>query len=480
MAQVAFLNPEDGYGLVVEQDSGSCATSVASTTDGGSTFSPPVPVTSWSCANGYSETSLTFDEAGDGFVYGPSLYVSHDGGQTWSSQTSSGTVLAVVPVGRSVWMVVTPCSGPTASNTCPLALDESSDGGRTWAASMTFPSVMAVGNESPPWLSLTWLVRASLSTAFLVVPTTGTAATVLSTFDGGRTWRRVLVPCLGGWGESLSEAFDHTLWLACGGQPSAGSQLKSVVRSFDGGETWVQGSTCPPLVTSTTYPPCAASNGLSGGYLSDLVALSGTTALTAGERNVVQVTHDGGKTWSPTNPPFGGDDGSGAFHFVNPQDGWVLVNPLGAGALWRTTDGGDQWSQVWVPPTPPSELIPALQTHNPMVTVSPSTNLINGERVEVRVTGFGIGGKVWLSECADAADVNDLGCGHQLPQQTLLVTDDTGSGSATFQVMSSAASKPYDDAEKDLAPCVDKCVLVATLGGGYGFAHALVHFAGGE
>src|ERR1700686_1721100 len=80
MAQVAFLNPRDGYGLVVQQDSSSCASAVASTTDGGSTFSKPIPAATWTCVNGYQETSLAFDGAGDGFVYGPGLHVSHDGG----------------------------------------------------------------------------------------------------------------------------------------------------------------------------------------------------------------------------------------------------------------------------------------------------------------------------------------------------------------------------------------------------------------
>jgi hypothetical protein len=346
MAQVVFLNPEDGYGLVVEQDSGRCTSLVASTTDAGSTFSPPVVAAAWPCTNGYQETSLTFDGAGDGFVYGPGLFESHDGGKSWVDENPSETVLDVVPLGRSIWMLQMPCSA-SAAIPCALSLDQSNDGGRTWEASATFPHLAAIGNESPSWLNISWLLRTSTSTALVVVPTTGTAVTQLSTSDGGETWRHLLVPCLGGWVEDLSQAIDQTLWLACAGQPSAGSQLKSVMRSLDGGRTWVEGSACPPLVTSTTYPPCAEANDLANGYLSDIAPLSATTALIAGGRNVIQITRDGGKTWEPTNPPFGGDDGSGGLFFVNSQDGWVLVNPLGAGVLWRTTDGGEQWSQVW-------------------------------------------------------------------------------------------------------------------------------------
>lgn len=346
MAQVAFLSPEDGYGLIVNQDSGRCSSSVASTADGGSTFSTPVVAAMWPCTNGYQETSLSVDDAGDGFVYGPGLYESHDGGKTWTNESPTDTVLDVVPLGQSIWMLQTPCSA-SATSPCPMSLDTSNDGGRTWETSVTFPDPEVVGNESPSWLNISWLLRTSSSTALVVVPTTGTAVTLLSTSDGGETWSHLLVPCLGGWVEDLTQAFDQALWLGCAGQPSAGSQLKSVMRSFDGGRTWVEGSACPPLVTSTTYPPCAEANELANGYLSDIAPLSDSTALMAGGRSRVQITHDGGKTWELTSPPFGGDDGSGGLFFVNPQDGWVLVNPVGSGVLWRTTDGGEQWSQEW-------------------------------------------------------------------------------------------------------------------------------------
>jgi hypothetical protein len=96
--------------------------------------------------------------------------------------------------------------------------------------------------------------------------------------------------------------------------------------------------------------------------------------------------------------------------------------------------------------------------------------------VTVRVTGFGIGGKVCLSECADVIDANSEGCGHGLPEQTLLVTDSTGSGSATFQVETSASTKANDFAMSALQTCANNCVLVATLGGGYGFAFTSLHF----
>jgi hypothetical protein len=90
------------------------------------------------------------------------------------------------------------------------------------------------------------------------------------------------------------------------------------------------------------------------------------------------------------------------------------------------------------------------------------------------VTGFGIGGKVWVSQCATASDINDEGCGQGPPEQTLLVTDDNGRGSVAFQVRSSAAAQPNSLTHTD--PCANKCVLVATLGGGYGYASVRLRF----
>jgi len=342
---VAFLNGSDGYGLFSDDTGGvSCSLSVASTHDGAVTFSAQVPLPK---AAQCFPSLMSFDNVGDGFVFGPGLYATHDGGTTWTDDSPSATVLDVVPLGRSVWMLTTPSVTHTGGPN--LALAESNDGGRTWFPARALPPATTVGSDLlPPPVDTASLVRTSASTAYAVVSTSPTAATVFTTTDGAQTWHHVLVPCLGGWAEVLSQAFDHTLWLVCAGQPSAGSQLKSVVRSFDGGKTWVQGSTCPPLVTSTTYPPCAEANGLGIGYLGGMAALSGTTGFLDGDRSPVIVTRDGGKTWALTNPLIGDVNGSAGLFFANEQDGWVISETYGnGGPLWRTTDGGGQWSQVW-------------------------------------------------------------------------------------------------------------------------------------
>src|SRR4051812_46888623 len=80
--------------------------------------------------------------------------------------------------------------------------------------------------------------------------------------------------------------------------------------------------------------------------------------------------------------------------------------------------------------TTTSSPVPSADTTiHPAVTATPDSGLVDGQRITVRVTGFGIGGKVWLSECAAAQDISN-GCGQQLPQQTLVVTDNHRAGTA--------------------------------------------------
>jgi hypothetical protein len=125
-------------------------------------------------------------------------------------------------------------------------------------------------------------------------------------------------------------------------------------------------------------------------------------------------------------------------------------------------------------PTASETLVPALTVDHPTVTITPPNHLKDGQTVEVRVTGFGVGGKVWLSECASASVATDLGCGAQLAAQPFLVTDDTRAGSASLVVRAEASGKPVS--AKSISPCADRCVVVATLGDGYDYAVAPIAF----
>ena len=127
--------------------------------------------------------------------------------------------------------------------------------------------------------------------------------------------------------------------------------------------------------------------------------------------------------------------------------------------------------------TSKSGLVPALYAPDPKVTVTPSRDLKNGQKVTVSVAGFDSGGKFFISECASASDVNSAGCGPGLPAQPFgVINNNQGVGSYRFTVSATAAAKPEG---KATVPCTDQCVIVATVGIGYGFAYAPIQFANG-
>jgi hypothetical protein len=111
---------------------------------------------------------------------------------------------------------------------------------------------------------------------------------------------------------------------------------------------------------------------------------------------------------------------------------------------------------------------------SPTVTVNPSNHLHNGEKVTVTVTGFGLGTKFFLSECASVKDVNSRGCGEQLAGQPFGLTNMIGTGSYDFDVTSTAAAKTNQP--RPNYSCSDDCVLVVTGGSGGSVFYAKVGF----
>jgi neocarzinostatin family protein len=97
------------------------------------------------------------------------------------------------------------------------------------------------------------------------------------------------------------------------------------------------------------------------------------------------------------------------------------------------------------------------------MTIAPARGLSAGERVRVSVRGFPPGAKVFLSECARAANVSPLGCGQQLAAQPFLIAGGRGAASGSFTVQPAAATGPL---HPHWAKCTagPGCVLVATIG----------------
>lgn len=362
LVTIAFFDATSGYGVFTTGTTSACNVEVAKTTDGGATFDGVVDVAPCSTL-GY-QPGLAFDDHGDGFLYSPSsdvLYATHDGGSSWSASDQKGKVVSVEALGYSVWILLAACPptrGPTqpAASVCQLVVDQSTDGGTTWRPSAA-PLVTA-----PPFTGDSAgsgrLVRLSQSDAYVLgSPTSPTVPPGVTSFqpppstvplwhtsNGGQTWSPLDVPCgVGippqGTALDLSAAPTGTLFAICGSEPGAGNQLKSVVVSTDGGLTWHQPGTC-----LRGAPGWCGAQGLTGGYVGEVEALSRTMALLALPRDGLEVTTDGGATWHHVGSYV---TRVADITFFNDAVGVVLGNsPSVEPDIWHTSNGGATWTLV--------------------------------------------------------------------------------------------------------------------------------------
>jgi photosystem II stability/assembly factor-like uncharacterized protein len=350
---ISFLGPQTGYGFFQTQGNGACMDAVAKTVDGGARFTAPVRVVRFGC-NGFAPVSaLAFDAYGDGFLYGPRLFVSHDGGRRWTRRAMPGAVIAVSAIGRSVWMLEDVCTaGRSRTGRCPVRLLVSLDGGRTWVPSRTLPSGATVNPDlaQSGANGQSWLVRVSGSAGYLLSDPTdgktlgGRTAPLWYTDDSGASWvaRRVVCAERDAFSVVLSAAADGSLVAVCAGEPTAGFQPKSSSVSTNGGRTWAVHGPC------TTDYACKTGV-LSDGYLGEVDAVTADTAYVIGPRNPLVFTHDGGLTWHVQTAVGYGNGSPAQVVFFDRADGVVIGRPNTATApvnIWRTSNAGETWTAV--------------------------------------------------------------------------------------------------------------------------------------
>lgn len=106
-------------GAVIGETTSGCQTgceAVAATTNYGQTWSKvdPPPAGPPNGSSGVSQ--IRFLEANNGWAYGPGLYVTHDGGATWTKASGvRGRVVDLAAVSASAYAVVASCTGTGSS-----------------------------------------------------------------------------------------------------------------------------------------------------------------------------------------------------------------------------------------------------------------------------------------------------------------------------------------------------------------------------
>jgi photosystem II stability/assembly factor-like uncharacterized protein len=333
LSAITFFDATSGLG--VWSRSTHCGPRLASTRDGGETWKVvggalPAPV------SGLSETpTMVFPTARVGWVDGGGvLLMTRDGGTSWSVVRLGGWVATISGYGSSVWAFVATCN--SAASTCRYRLEATTLGSESWREVGLLPASM--GNHG--------IVVARLTAWRAVVDNGQQGPTpAFVTTDGGKHWSAVntcgsiqFSP-----GALVATSPRHVLVLCLGGA-AAGSALKALFRSNDGGKTWEAVAIDRGLNLPLAQNPIPTDEG-------DVLEVPSVNRLWMATENYLSGSLDGGKTWFPVRGlDFDGGGTFASFSFVSSRNGWLLVPYSG---LWRTTDG-KSWRAVGPRPRTPS------------------------------------------------------------------------------------------------------------------------------
>ena len=348
---VTFIGTHTGAVIGQAGTPGNCGgpvaadcTSLAGTSDYGQTwYGVSAPVTG--APDGPAGVSeLRFLDAHDGWAFGPELWVTHDGGGTWTQENTRGLRVTGLE---------------TAGNLAFALFARCADGGADFAAHCTSFRLMSSSAASGGWsrvpgatsdLSLPPNMAGQPASASLVLaagPVTNPAAgtgyllapsgTVLSGPLTGAPWtvagqvpcRSAVTPPAGPPAPAVLAAGSNELFAACTSAAAGGGYVKTVYASADGGKTWPQAGAVhgPGIATSL-----AAAQG-------NLVVLATTTCIDA--------STDGGSTWQQVyGSPQGAAPGRHGFSYIgmtDQQHGVAVPADPSLHEVFTTVNGGKTW-----------------------------------------------------------------------------------------------------------------------------------------
>ena len=349
LMDLTWVSDQHGWALAAAPCGRDLCPRLATTADGGRTWTalpaPPGRVGTNGmpgCARPGCVSQVRFATAAVGYLFGPALFQTVDGGRSWrrvpgrpveSLEPSAGTVVRVV-------YDHTGCPGP-----CDRTVQETMAGSATWHTVLRLPAASSIGSVAAQ------LVRQGTSVLYLllyghVAGGAGLAHTViLRSTDGGATWQRRGDPC-GGTG--LNEHDASGLAAAPGGFavvlcPSRGGTGSAFVRtSADNGSSW--------------GPPRTVPQGPEG-YLSLIAAASAAHLVlaTGFDGNGALTYHllasaDGGRHWSIAvsgTAPL--DLRAPAAAFLGFEDARVGRWISDSRTIWTTDDSGQHWHRQAFP-----------------------------------------------------------------------------------------------------------------------------------
>jgi photosystem II stability/assembly factor-like uncharacterized protein len=330
-AAVSFVSAARGWVL----GRGGCqdCAAVRVTADGGAHWSvlpaPPAPLGPTSRSPD-AVTDVAFADPANGFLYGPGLLATHDGGRSWTRQPLPPVQSLSVSAGYAY--ALTRDGGS-------LSLWRTAIGSGNWAR---LPLPSGAGRLAT-WRNGTQL-HAEGGALVLLRPgflgptiTPGQAGQLWVSLNDGTGWQARPVPCQapsGGGAAVLSIAHGHPdAWLVDCFNNEQSSQEQNTQHHLygttDGGLSWVR----LPDPTAHNAPALLADNGSGHAFLA-----------TEGVFDTLVGTLDYGRHWHLVLRDGGSFSGWVGLSFVTAQTGFVVGLTYHPPAqLYRTDDGGRTW-----------------------------------------------------------------------------------------------------------------------------------------
>ncbi len=232
---VSFISASQGFVLGTSPcTTAPCSAIVVTTANGSKTWAatapPPAPFASASSTSSASVSQVLFANASDGWVYGPTLWATYNGAESWARVELGGPVYLLATSAKEAYAVVGSCS-PSAHN-CPtptLKLERAAVGSPAW---QTVSGVSGYGTTA--------VLTANRANAWVSFSPKGVGPVMIwRSSNSGSTWQRLPNPCyepsqatdLAG----ISSPRGNQLFELCAGNPGAGQEGKSLWMSSNAG-----------------------------------------------------------------------------------------------------------------------------------------------------------------------------------------------------------------------------------------------------
>jgi photosystem II stability/assembly factor-like uncharacterized protein len=310
--------------------------SIKTTTNGGATFrSLPAPPGTFTPATTPPQFSVRFADARDGWVFGPELYATHDGGLRWTAIKMPGVVDELEPGLGQVYAGVFPAAPCSRTGTCSARtprpqLWRTQPSSNQWTVDRGAGAVtyLAVHGTS------VWVINATLTRDGYAL-----GMRLLHSVNAGRTFAAEPEPVTGIVCE-YSPVSATFLWAYC-----SGGHFMFPYVSANGGAHFTAVGT-----EAARISPVGCANG------AQLIAASASTAVAASSVSVPKLgtplirTTDEGARWTVAAAQPSRNGQWSLVGFTTPAVGYAMWQSYAHGhataELWRTTDAGARWTQV--------------------------------------------------------------------------------------------------------------------------------------